>query len=112
MWLTVNAAYSVAGDEEFLVGWDDVRMQGGVLAAYLSLSPDHVLILLLVQLQARPFQAFANATPNVGRIFSDPSRKNHRIRAAHGCEKCSDVLSRAIAKHLNCQAYPTVIVLF
>src|SRR5262245_10687691 len=110
MWLTVNAAYSVAGDEEFLVGWDDVRMQGGVLAAYLSLSPDHVLILPLVQLQARPFQAFANATPDVGRIFSDPSRKSDRIRAAHGCKKCSDVLSRAITKYFDCQTYPAILM--
>src|SRR5262245_3872278 len=111
MWLTVNAPYRVAGDEELLVGWDDVRMQGGVLAAYLSLSPYHALILLFVQLQTCPFQSFANPTPDVGRVFSDPSCKDHRVRATHGYKKCSDILSRAIAKQVDRKAYPTVFVL-
>src|SRR5262245_54144562 len=66
MWLTVNAAYGVAGDQELLVGWDHVGMEPGVPAAYLSLSPDHFLVLHLVQLYAGPFQTFANATPDVG----------------------------------------------
>ena len=37
MWLTLNAAYGIASDQEFLIGRDNVGMQAGVLAAYFPL---------------------------------------------------------------------------
>jgi hypothetical protein len=37
MWLTLNTAQGIASDPELFIGWDDVGMQTGVFATYLSL---------------------------------------------------------------------------
>ena len=97
MGLTQNAADGIARDHQLLVRRDDVGMQAGIVRTYLSLLSHNLLVLLLVQLQTRPSEIFANPTTNVGRVLSDPAGEDNHIRTAHTGKKTPDILSRAVA---------------
>jgi hypothetical protein len=68
-----NAADRIACDKKFFVGWDNECTQCGIVGSDLPFQPNCSLIATFVQLQSRPFKAFANPLTYRRRIFSDPS---------------------------------------
>jgi hypothetical protein len=111
MGLTQNAADGIASDHQLLVRRDDVGMEAGIVGAYWSLLSHHLLVLLFVHPQTRPCEPLANATTNEGRVLSNSACEDNRIGATYAGKKGSDILSRAVAKDVDRQACPAVLVL-
>src|SRR5258708_30409328 len=98
VWLAQDAAGRVSGNQQFLIGGNNVGRQARILASDSAFDANCFLILFTVQRQSGPIEPFANARPSCGRILADPSSEHDGLRTAHGGEEGSDVLSHAVAE--------------
>src|SRR5687768_3169433 len=96
-----NQAHGVAGDEQLLVGGDDVDGEARAVAADEPLAPrGRRLVRRRVQPDAHPAQALADARAHLRRVLADAAREDQRVRAPHRRQIRADVLAHAVTKNL------------
>lgn len=83
VWLSQNASYCVARNQQFLVGGNYPSVQLRSLCADAAFPPNHLLILTHIYRQAGPLEARADARAYLRRMLANTGSKYHRVSPAH-----------------------------
>ena len=97
-----KTGHGFACDLPFLINTGHVhRESGAVLADTPNLQPVHPGVRVRDQIHSTPFHPIANPSPDIRSMFADAAAEQHSINFAEDCQIRADVLTDAIAKHVN-----------